>query len=200
MVKVKDGPMAEAKPATTTQSSTINNNNATNSNNTTHSHIRKPRNHNHTHHIHQTLHHYTYFHHHCTHPTENAETNGSNGAGSPAKFYFGPGFEPQISSGNYCAGPSSQNNSEYVVLFHVHPGVTIRFQIGDSLEILRGKNLAFYLCDNNDRKVNGFDAQSRQKPSLTVSWTWNMMTFEGKFKKKCQNFARNHFNILKFSV
>lgn len=147
MVKVKDGPMAEAKPAptvtttTTTQSSTINNNNnATNSNSTTHTHIRKPRSHNHTHHIHPTLHHYTYLHHHCTHPAENAETiNGSNGAGSPAKFYFGPGFEPQISS-NYCPGPSQNQNSEYVVLFHVNPGVTIRFQMGDSLEILQGKN------------------------------------------------------------
>ncbi|XP_044268751.1 fibronectin type-III domain-containing protein 3A isoform X2 [Tribolium madens] len=142
MVKVKDGPMAEAKPATTatttTQSSTINNNNTTNSNSTTYTHIRKPRNHNHTHHIHP-LHHYTYLHHHCTHPSDNAETNGSNGAGSPAKFHFGPGFEPQISGGNYCPGPSqSQNNSEYVVLFHVNPGVTIRFQMGDSFEVLQG--------------------------------------------------------------
>lgn len=139
MVKVKDGLMAEAKPVTTTTSTTTTTTTTTSStihnNNTTHSHVRKPRIHNHTHHIHQTLHHYTYFHHHCTHPTgDNVETNGS-----PAKFYFGPGFEPQLSSGNYCAGPSNQNNSEYVVLFHVNPGVTIRFQIGDSLEILRGK-------------------------------------------------------------
>lgn len=146
MVKVKDEPMAEAKPTVTTaatttttiQSSTTTTT-TTNSNNNTHSHIRKPRNHNHTHHIHQ-LHHYTYLHHHCTLPSENVETNGSNGTGSPAKFYFGPGFEPQtqISDGNFCPGPS-QNNSEYIVLFHVNPGVTIRFQIGDSMEILRGK-------------------------------------------------------------
>lgn len=48
-------------------------------------------------------------------------------------FHFGPGFEPQTRP--YCP---AHTPSEHVVLFHVSPGVSVTFQIGNSREIIRG--------------------------------------------------------------
>lgn len=104
---------------------------------------RKPRHHNHPHHHPPYPHsHLPPYYYQISYPTESTEPNSTNGATSPAKFYFGPGFEPQTQIPNAFggAGPSQgQNGSEYVVLFHVNPGVTISFQIGDNFEVLRGK-------------------------------------------------------------
>lgn len=49
-------------------------------------------------------------------------------------FHFGPGFEPH--SRPYC--PAHPQPSEHVVLFHVSPGVSVTFQIGNTREIIRG--------------------------------------------------------------
>lgn len=49
-------------------------------------------------------------------------------------FHFGPGFEPQTRP--YC--PAHPQPSEHVVLFHVSPGVSVTFQIGNNREIIRG--------------------------------------------------------------
>ncbi|KAK4880028.1 hypothetical protein RN001_008174 [Aquatica leii] len=126
MVKVKDdSAMAEPKPA-----------NAAIHHQTTST--RKPH-HNHSHHHPPYPHAHIPYYYHFSYSSENTE-NGTNGAATPATFYFGPGFEPQSQLRNtYGAGPSQgQNGSEYIVLFHVNPGVTISFQIGDSFEVLRG--------------------------------------------------------------
>lgn len=135
MVKVKEeAAMAEPKPAAAAHYN--------NTNSTTTTAARKPRHQNHSHHRSNFHHSHMPYFYHFSYPTEAADANGSNGASSPAKFYFGPGFEPQtqIPSSYGGAGPSlSQNGSEYVVLFHVHPGVTISFQIGDTFEVLRGR-------------------------------------------------------------
>lgn len=113
----------------------------------------KPHRHHHHHanhahiHTHHFPHHFPYYYHY-SYPTESAEAARSNGATSPAKFFFGPGFEPQTQSpaGGFRAGPSpGHNGSEYVVLFHVNPGVTISFQMGDNFEILRGESLEYCL-------------------------------------------------------
>lgn len=146
MVKVKEeAVMAEPKPATAPQSSSHHHhhNNSTN-NSINNNHIRKSRPHTHTHHHHVTFPHYTHFHHHCTYPTDNGDASTTNGATTPAKFYFGPGFEPQQQipgGGGFGPGPSQSQSGEYVVFFHVNPGVTISLQIGDNLEVLRGKFL-----------------------------------------------------------
>ncbi|KAF5308351.1 hypothetical protein FQR65_LT18213 [Abscondita terminalis] len=129
MVKVKDdSAMAEPKPA----------NAATH--HQTSSNVRKPH-HNHSHHHPPYPHTHIPYYYHFSYSSENSE-NGTNGAATPATFYFGPGFEPQSQLRNaFGAGPSQgQNGSEYVVLFHVNPGVTISFQIGDSFEVLRERN------------------------------------------------------------
>lgn len=123
MVKVKDDlAMAEPKPTTTTQQTSFS----------------RKRSNNHSHHFQPPFYNFPYYH-HCTYPTEPADASSTNGA--PAKFYFGPGFEPQTHapSSRFRAGPSQAQNSEYVVFFHVNPGVTISFQIGDNMEVLRGK-------------------------------------------------------------
>lgn len=127
MVKVKDEPaMTEPKPASTSQQ----NNNL---------YGRKPRNNNgHSHHFHPPFYHFPHYH-YCSYSTEPVDASANGGA--PAKFCFGPGFEPQThsSGGRYGAGPSQAQNNEYVVLLHVNPGVTISFQMGDNVEILRGE-------------------------------------------------------------
>lgn len=51
-------------------------------------------------------------------------------------FNFGPGFEPP--SRPYCPTHEPQTQ-EHVVMFHVHPGVSVSFQIGGNQEIVRGK-------------------------------------------------------------
>ncbi|XP_055591779.1 fibronectin type-III domain-containing protein 3A-like isoform X1 [Uranotaenia lowii] len=48
-------------------------------------------------------------------------------------FHFGPGFEPQTRP--YCP---AHPPSEHVVFFHVSPGVSVTFQIGNNREIIRG--------------------------------------------------------------
>ena len=104
--------------------------------------------------------HYT-FHHHCTSSTssfptvEGSDANGTSGGSSaPARFYFGPGFEPHMAhlqgSGGYIANQQpggSAHGQEHIVLFHVNPGVTINFQIGDTTEVLRGKCLSYLFFD-----------------------------------------------------
>lgn len=52
-------------------------------------------------------------------------------------FHFGPGFEPPTR--NYCPKHEPQPQ-EHVVFFHVHPGVSVTFQIAGSREIVRGKS------------------------------------------------------------
>ncbi|KAG5900609.1 hypothetical protein JTB14_017461 [Gonioctena quinquepunctata] len=126
---------------------------------------RKSRPHPHHHH-HPPFQHFTHYH-HCTYPAENVDGAGgtNNGATSPAKFYFGPGFEPQqqIPGGGYGPGPSQGRGNEYVVFFHVNPGVTISFQMGENLEILRGKR---HCISNNilQRELN------KIHELLTMSW------------------------------
>lgn len=51
-------------------------------------------------------------------------------------FNFGSGFEPP--SRPYCPTHEPQPQ-EHVVMFHVHPGVSVSFQIGGNQEIVRGK-------------------------------------------------------------
>lgn len=51
-------------------------------------------------------------------------------------FHFGAGFEPP--SRPYCPTHEPQPQ-EHVVMFHVHPGVSVSFQIGGNQEIVRGK-------------------------------------------------------------
>lgn len=137
MVKVKDEPaMAEPNSATSPKPS-----NTSNSNSTSSYSVRKTRPHTHSHHHHHPpFQHYTFYH-QCSYPSESADGSSANGTSSPARFYFGPGFEPQqqIAGGGYGPGPSQNQGNEYVVFFHVNPGVTISFQMGDNLEILRGE-------------------------------------------------------------
>ncbi|KAL9708526.1 hypothetical protein quinque_012044 [Culex quinquefasciatus] len=107
----------------------------------------------------QPLHHVHHHHHHqlingiatvataAAPPTAAAlPANAAAGVGHPAApatatwpivepvFHFGPGFEPQTRP--YC--PAHSQPSEHVVLFHVNPGVSVTFQIGNSREIIRG--------------------------------------------------------------
>lgn len=107
-----------------------------------HNHILKPcNNHNHLHH-HKIYHHYTYYHHYSAGQSEADVLSGGTGESTTPKFYFGPGFEPQTSgtcSVHDQANGGENKNSEYVVFFHVNPGVTISFQIGETTEVLRGE-------------------------------------------------------------
>lgn len=144
MVKVRDEPsMAEPRPATTSPAPAAAPNGTASPQQQFGGGARKPpRNPHYPHPQHSFYHFPAYYHHHCTYPTEGAETNGGgSGAGAaPAKFYFGPGFEPQQQGGGrYGAGPSQTQGGEHVVFFHVNPGVTISFQFGDNMEVLRGK-------------------------------------------------------------
>ncbi|GJQ70044.1 hypothetical protein Trydic_g22527 [Trypoxylus dichotomus] len=116
--------------------------------------VRKNRPHSHLIH-HPPFYHYPY--HSCAYAaTEGAasDSNGTNGGAgggaggsssaspSPASFYIGPGFQPQSQmQGSYGAGPSQTHGSEHIVYFHVNPGVTINFQMGDNMQVLRGKSI-----------------------------------------------------------
>lgn len=73
-----------------------------------------------------------HFHYHYTYPP----TSGPNP--SPATFHFGPGFEPQTSP------------QQHVVYFHVNPGVTVSFQMGDNVQVIKGK-LIIYIFPSVDR-------------------------------------------------
>lgn len=61
-----------------------------------------------------------HFHYHWSYPTAAAASP------SPATFHFGPGFEPQTSP------------QQHVVYFHVNPGVTVSFQMGDNVQVIKG--------------------------------------------------------------
>lgn len=143
MVNLKDeAVMAEPSSAPNSQPLTI----SSNPSSTSMSRKQRPYTHLHHHHIHLPFQHFSHYHQYCTYPSDTTDVNGStNGVSSPAKFYFGPGFEPQqqITGGFYGPGPSQSQNNEYVVFFHVNPGVTISFQMGDNLEVLRGNYYDF---------------------------------------------------------
>uniref|UniRef100_A0A6P7GH73 Uncharacterized protein LOC114338097 n=1 Tax=Diabrotica virgifera virgifera TaxID=50390 RepID=A0A6P7GH73_DIAVI len=156
MVKVKDEPpMAEPNSAPNHRTSSASTNNPPST-----YYPRKPRPHSHHHH-HPPFQHYTHFH-PCSYSPENAEA--SNGATSPAKFYFGPGFEPQQQMpGGGFPGPSQTQGNEYIVLFHVNPGVTINLQLGENLEVLTGNETkTLWLKLRNCHR----DALQRQKKCL----------------------------------
>ena len=61
-----------------------------------------------------------HFHYHWSYPP--------TGSPAPATFHFGPGFEPQTSP------------HQHVVYFHVNPGVTVSFQMGDTVQVIKGKS------------------------------------------------------------
>lgn len=112
---------------------------------------------NHLHHSpHQYFHHY---HHHWSYPASNLSSSSVVG-GSPspagtsvtaATFHFGPGFEPQQQISRYPSGSnagaaaaSSGSNpgcpsQQHVVHFHVNPGVTVSFQMGDNVQVIKGR-------------------------------------------------------------
>lgn len=52
-------------------------------------------------------------------------------------FHFGPGFEHQHYCPTHSQGPQPH---EYIVFFHINPGVSVTFQIGGNREVIRGKN------------------------------------------------------------
>lgn len=56
-------------------------------------------------------------------------------------FHFGPGFEHHHYCPAHSTGPQPH---EYVVYFHINPGVSVTFQIGGNREVIRGKNLFFF--------------------------------------------------------
>ena len=105
---------------------------------------------------HQYFHHY---HHHWSYPASNlASSSVVGGAPSPAgssvtaaTFHFGPGFEPQQQISRYPSGSnagsaaaSSGSNpgcpsQQHVVHFHVNPGVTVSFQMGDNVQVIKGR-------------------------------------------------------------
>ncbi|KAL1123954.1 hypothetical protein AAG570_001724 [Ranatra chinensis] len=60
-----------------------------------------------------------HFHYHWSYPP--------TGGGAPATFHFGSGFEPQTSP------------HQHVVYFHVNPGVTVSFQMGDTVQVIKGE-------------------------------------------------------------
>ena len=112
---------------------------------------------NHLHHSpHQYFHHY---HHHWSYPASNlASSSVVGGTPSPAgssvtaaTFHFGPGFEPQQQISRYPSGSnagsaaaSSGSNpgcpsQQHVVHFHVNPGVTVSFQMGDNVQVIKGR-------------------------------------------------------------
>lgn len=64
---------------------------------------------------------------------------------APARFYFGPGFEPQRGGFYEPPGrPQGRKREEYVVNFHVNPGVNVNLMMRDgSVEILRGTFCVF---------------------------------------------------------
>ncbi|CAH1396431.1 unnamed protein product [Nezara viridula] len=63
-----------------------------------------------------------HFHYHWSYP--------SGGPAAQATFHFGPGFEPQTSP------------HQHVVYFHVNPGVTVSFQMGDNIQTIKGESLS----------------------------------------------------------
>jgi hypothetical protein len=68
-----------------------------------------------------------------------------------ATFHFGPGFELQqqisqyASCGNAGAAVASSGSNpccpsqQHVVHFHVNPGVTVSFQMGDNVQVIKGR-------------------------------------------------------------
>lgn len=148
MVKVKEEPMAEASASTSSSNPSSSSGFG-----------RKPRFGGAGHvHYHPPVLHFPY-HHYCYYstpegaPAPPSTTDPRNG---PAKFYFGPGFEPHQMEGGvqgqpFGAGPSrTQQNNEHIVLFHVNPGVVISLQIGNHRDVLTGKKffMIFYVTED----------------------------------------------------
>ncbi|XP_073994943.1 miles to go isoform X2 [Rhodnius prolixus] len=63
-----------------------------------------------------------HFHYHWSYPAAGPVPP----VGGQATFHFGPGFEPQTSP------------HQHVVFFHVNPGVTVSFQMGDTVQTIKG--------------------------------------------------------------
>lgn len=112
----------------------------------------------HIHNVHTPPVHYFVHHHHCPFPppqcadlcrTEAPPRVPGGAMGSneqaPARFYFGPGFEPQRGGFYEPPGrPQGRKREEYVVNFHVNPGVNVNLMMRDgSVEILRGTFCVF---------------------------------------------------------
>ncbi|KAI5705089.1 hypothetical protein M8J75_011815 [Diaphorina citri] len=99
--------------------------NATNNNNNNSCHVHNNNNHNH-----QVVHNTKvtnnvatqHFHYHWSYPSQGAPLPPNS---SPATFHFGQGFEPQTSP------------QQHVVHFHVNPGVTVSFQMGDNVQVIK---------------------------------------------------------------
>jgi hypothetical protein len=112
---------------------------------------------NHLHHSpHQYFHHY---HHHWSYPASNLASSSVVGGSAAsagtsvaaATFHFGPGFEPQQQISRYTSGSNvgtaagSSGSSpgcasqQHVVHFHVNPGVTVSFQMGDNVQVIKGR-------------------------------------------------------------
>uniref|UniRef100_A0A8D9EJY1 Fibronectin type III domain-containing protein 3B n=1 Tax=Cacopsylla melanoneura TaxID=428564 RepID=A0A8D9EJY1_9HEMI len=64
-----------------------------------------------------------HFHYHWSYPTQAGPLPPNS---APATFHFGQGFEPQTSP------------QQHVVHFHVNPGVTVSFQMGDNVQVIKG--------------------------------------------------------------
>ncbi|XP_026676097.1 uncharacterized protein LOC103504830 [Diaphorina citri] len=100
--------------------------NATTNNNNNSCHVHNNNNHNH-----QVVHNTKvtnnvatqHFHYHWSYPSQGAPLPPNS---SPATFHFGQGFEPQTSP------------QQHVVHFHVNPGVTVSFQMGDNVQVIKG--------------------------------------------------------------
>ncbi|XP_069690323.1 uncharacterized protein [Periplaneta americana] len=95
---------------------------------------------NHLHHPH--FHHY---HHHWSYPASNLASSSASSSTGTATFHFGPGFEPRYPSGGSAGAAASSSTTtggasqQHVVHFHVNPGVTVSFQMGDNVQVIKGR-------------------------------------------------------------
>jgi hypothetical protein len=155
MVKVHDEDMmAEARQATAVTPS-----GGASAANSRHSQYRNGKSPHSSNHLHHSPHHFHHYHHHWSYPASNLASSSVVG-GSPscvagslaaATFHFGPGFEPQQQISQYPSGgsagaaaASSGSNpdcpsQQHVVHFHVNPGVTVSFQMGDNVQVIKGR-------------------------------------------------------------
>lgn len=81
--------------------------------------------------------------------TNNNSAVRSSPSSSPSDGAFSVvnGSTPSTSS-----SPQPQQTPEHVVHFHVNPGVTVSFQIGDSMELIQGKWYKFRIVNVSIRK------------------------------------------------
>ncbi|GLH05004.1 Uncharacterized protein GBIM_10642 [Gryllus bimaculatus] len=94
------------------------------------------------------LHHHHHHHHHWAFH-----------AGVPATFHIGPGFEPQQRHGRPASPPPQppQPPAQHVVHFHVNPGVTVSFQMGEHVQVIKGDATADRLVEETQRGGNAND-------------------------------------------